>query len=49
MHFSSIFLGEEVEVMEVGGQVVEVVDHRMVPQGLPTVEDPHLGMELQLL
>ena len=49
MHFSSIFLGKEVEVMEVGGQVVVVVDHHMAPRGLPTVEDPHLGTELQLL
>ncbi len=49
MHFSSIFLGEKVGVMVVGGQVVEVVDHLMVPRGLPTVEDLHLGMELQLL
>ena len=49
MHFSSIFLEEKVGVMVVGGQVVEVVDHLMVPRGLPTVEDLHLGMELQLL
>ena len=49
MHFSSIFLGTEEEVMVDGGQVVVVADHPMEPRDHPTVQDPHLGMELQLL
>ena len=49
MHFSSIFLETEEEVMGDGGQVVGVADHLMEPRDHPIVEDHHLGMELQLL